>query len=412
MKLNYRELLQKTEDHVNLFYRDHTDENLFYHNHSHAVEVLRNAKKIAEHYHLDDRTFFIVCAAACFADSGYLIKSAESHILESVKLARAFLITLDVNEPDIAAIEKCIVANQIPQKPESFAEEIVCDAELFYLGTSDFAGKNALLRMETEALDAKIADNDWRESSIRFLENHQYHTEYCRLILNTGKANNLTELRNSDETDKIITVTNADLKDTTDENQKAGDGADENKRTGKSNEKDQLLRGTQTMLRITANKNIRISEMADNKASIMITVNSIIISVIFGLLARTLNENQNLIIPAIMLLIVNVGTIIFSVLATRPKIAHGRFTSEDIANRSVNLLYFGSYYKMTFKEYDEGLKEMMNDRDFLYGSLSKDNYWQGKVLGRKYRLLRISYTIFLYGIVASVMAFLIAIIFF
>ena len=88
------------------------------------------------------------------------------------------------------------------------------------------------------------------------------------------------------------------------------------------------------------------------------------------------------------------------------------FTKEEVENRSVNLLYFGTFYKMSFQDYDAGLKEMMEDSDFLYGSLSKDTYSQGMVLGRKYRLLRISYTIFLYGIVAAVLAFSTAVIFF
>ena len=413
MKLNYQELLKKTEEHVNMFFTDNTDENLFYHNQSHTIEVLENTKKIAKHYHLDDRTFFIVCAAACFHDLGNLIKNVESSEIESAKLARAFLINFDVNEADLVAIEKCILATQIPQKPESFTEEIVCDADLYNLGTDDFVEKNKLLRKETGALgNSKIDDYEWTESAIRFLENHQYHTEYCQLLLNTGKAANLIRLRNIQETKINNAETNVDLKGTADGTQGAGESLDNNKSFTKLKEKDPLLRGIETMFRITASKNIRISEMADSKANIMITVNAIIISVIFGLMAGALGENQNLIIPAVLLLIVNVGTIIFSVLATRPKITNGRFTREDVTNRSVNLLYFGSFYKMSFKEYDEGLKEMMYDRDFLYGSLSKDNYWQGRVLGRKYRLLRISYTIFLYGIIAAVFAFSVAIIFF
>lgn len=152
--------------------------------------------------------------------------------------------------------------------------------------------------------------------------------------------------------------------------------------------------------------------MADNKANIMISVNSIIISVVLGLMIRNLEQNNNLIIPTILLLIVNVATIIYSVLATRPKIPDGFFTKEQVENKSVNLLYFGSFYSMDFEEYHEGLKAMMNDSEFLYGTLTKDMFWQGKVLGRKYRLLRISYTIFLYGIIASVLAFTAAVVFF
>ena len=203
-----------------------------------------------------------------------------------------------------------------------------------------------------------------------------------------------------------------DLEGAADVNQKAAEVVVDNKSDDAPKKKDRPSRGIETMFRIVASKNIRISEMADGKANIMISINSIIISVILGLMASSLHDNQNLIIPTIILLAVNVGTIVFSVLATRPKISNGVFTREDVTNRSVNLLYFGSFYKMNFKEFDEGLKEMMDDSEFLYGTLSKDTYWQGKVLGRKYRLLRISYTIFLYGIVASVLAFVTAIIFF
>ncbi|MBC7511222.1 MAG: hypothetical protein H7320_21130 [Ferruginibacter sp.] len=67
---------------------------------------------------------------------------------------------------------------------------------------------------------------------------------------------------------------------------------------------------------------------------------------------------------------------------------------------------------MNFKEYDEGIKKMMADSEFLYGSLTKDIFWQGKVLGRKYRLLRISYSIFMYGLIASVLAYSAAAVFF
>ena len=67
---------------------------------------------------------------------------------------------------------------------------------------------------------------------------------------------------------------------------------------------------------------------------------------------------------------------------------------------------------MTFEEYEEGIQAMMTDQQFLYTSLTKDIYWQGKVLGRKYRLLNICYTVFMYGIVVAVLAFAIAAIFF
>lgn len=409
--MNYQDLLKKTESHVIGFYKDHADANLFYHNQSHAMDILEKTKKIAAHYYLDERTTFITCAAACFSDVSHLIKNGKPQKAESAKLARAFFNSSVLNEKDIVAIEKCILATEIPQNPETLAEKIVCDAALYYLGTAGFMEENALLKKETEAVgNTKIDDNIWITATINLLENHRYHTGYCQLLLDSSKAANLERLRNLPKKAKNVKATIA-LADAVGE-ELVTEAALENLAPDEPKKKNRPRRGVETMFRIVASKNIKISEMADGKANIMISINSIIISVILGLMASTLRENQNLIIPTVILLVVNVGTIIFSVLATRPKIPNGRFTPEDVRNRSVNLLYFGSFYKMNFKEFNEGLKEMMDDSDFLYGTLSKDTFWQGKVLGRKFRLLRISYTIFLYGIVVSVLAFMAAIIFF
>ena len=66
---------------------------------------------------------------------------------------------------------------------------------------------------------------------------------------------------------------------------------------------------------------------------------------------------------------------------------------------------------MDLKDYEYGIRLMMDDSEFLYSSLIKDIYWQGKILGRKFRLLHISYNIFMYGIALSVIAYLAAIFF-
>jgi len=171
------------------------------------------------------------------------------------------------------------------------------------------------------------------------------------------------------------------------------------------------LRGVQTMFKNSSSNHQRLSSMADNKAFIMITVNSIIISVAIGLLIGKFVQNPYLIWPTMLLLGVNIVAIIYSVLATRPNIPNGTFTREQVEKKTVNLLFFGSYYKMSLKEYEYGIRSMMDDSEFLYGSLIKDIYWQGKILGRKFRLLRISYDVFMYGIAVSVIAYLAAVFF-
>ena len=162
------------------------------------------------------------------------------------------------------------------------------------------------------------------------------------------------------------------------------------------------------MLRLTSQNHLKLSEMADHKANILISVNSIIISVILSVLLRKLSEETYLIIPTIIFLIVAVTTIVISILATRPKINEGSFTMTDINEKKTNLLFFGNFYKASYEQYNEAMRSMMLDTDYLYGSLIKDIYYLGVVLGRKYRLIRLAYNIFMVGIVISVLAFAIA----
>ncbi|UII27854.1 DUF5706 domain-containing protein [Fulvivirga maritima] len=171
-------------------------------------------------------------------------------------------------------------------------------------------------------------------------------------------------------------------------------------------------RGIETMFRITSKNHLTLSGMADNKANIMISINSIILSVLVSLLFRKLDDYPNLIIPGIMMVAVCLTTIVFAVLATRPNISSGTFTREDIESRKTNLLFFGNFHSMELDNYMWGMQEMMKDSDFLYGSMIKDIYFLGIVLGKKYRMLRKSYTIFMFGFVAAVIAFIIAFVFF
>ena len=116
-------------------------------------------------------------------------------------------------------------------------------------------------------------------------------------------------------------------------------------------------------------------------------------------------------IPTAIFLVVAVTTIVISIIATRPKISGGTFTSQDVLDKKTNLLFFGNFHKASFEEYNAAMREMMRDTDYLYGSLIKDIYTLGTVLGRKYRLIRLAYNIFMIGIILSVVAFAVAVAF-
>jgi hypothetical protein len=151
--------------------------------------------------------------------------------------------------------------------------------------------------------------------------------------------------------------------------------------------------------------------MADTKANIMISINTIILSIIVGVLFRKIGEYPGLLIPALMLTITCLITIVLAILATRPSISSGKFTHEDIQQKKTNLLFFGNFHQMELKDYEWGMREMMKDYEYLYGSMIKDIYYLGKVLAKKYRLLRLSYTVFMFGFVSSIIGFIIAMMF-
>lgn len=176
----------------------------------------------------------------------------------------------------------------------------------------------------------------------------------------------------------------------------------------KKAKENQTERGINTVFRIMAQTQNNLSQMADSKANILISVNAIILSIVISSLFTELQKNPNLQIPVILLVTLCVVVIVFAILATRPNVNHGTFTQEDIRNKKTNLLFFGNFYKMSLQDYDWAMLEMLNDKNYLYGSIVKDNYFLGVVLAKKYRLLRIAYNIFMYGLIITMIAFAIA----
>ena len=408
--MNYTKLLEHVQHHVLHFFKTQQGEALIYHNITHTEEVAGHAAKIAEYYELHEKNTFIVVTAGWFHDMGYWTGDAAGHEIRGAEMAKAYLTEKEVKEEVIEAVQGCIQATVIPQKPKTFLEQIVCDADLYHFGTDKFSERNKLMRKEVEQRTGqKIDKTEWRKNTIKLLEEHTYQTDYCQGLLNEKKAKNLQKLKEKDleivkEEEPPINLLRYIDKD----KMLAQPEIQEIKKP----KSDRPEKGIETMFRISSNNHQRLSDMADNKAHIMITTTSIIISVLLSILLRKLEDNAYLVFPTILLLTICVITMVFSILATRPTIPHGTFTEEDITDKKVNLLFFGNFYRMSYNDYASGMQAMMNDRDFLYGSLTKDVYSQGVVLGRKYRLLRVGYNVFMFGIVASVFSFVIASIFF
>ena len=105
---------------------------------------------------------------------------------------------------------------------------------------------------------------------------------------------------------------------------------------------------------------------------------------------------------------VNLVSMVFSIISIRPNVTKGLFTREDIEQHKANLLFFGNFHKMKRDDYHWGMNRLMENASFLYSSLIDDIYFLGVVLAKKYRYLRYSYNAFMYGIVIAVIAFIIS----
>jgi predicted metal-dependent HD superfamily phosphohydrolase len=330
--MEYLDILDQVKTHIERAFHSSASDKLVYHNLAHTEHVAKHAVELANYYKLSDKDFFIVLAASWFHDIGYL-EAWEGHEQRGAAAAGIFLKERGVEEEVIAAVKSCIMATKMPQSPKNLLEQIVCDSDLYHLGRDDFKDRNRLMRKETENLLGKSIDRDmWRLGTIKLMEAHSYHTDYCISKLNATKQKNLATLK-----DKL----KKDHKETPDKALEIGKEVTEKK--VKSNRPE---RGIETMFRITSGNHQRLSDMADNKAHIMISTNSIILSVILSILLRRLEDNPQLIIPTMILLVVCVVTMVFSILATRPSVPSGRFTMQDIENKSTNLLFFGNFYRM------------------------------------------------------------------
>jgi predicted metal-dependent HD superfamily phosphohydrolase len=370
--------------------------NYVYHNLAHTQKVIEKTIELAEKLEVDKASLENLQLAALFHDSGF-IKKAENHEQESVKILTHFLQENNVKVNKIEAIASLILATKMGHDPTNDLEKIMTDADCAHLGNKSFEDKTALLRKEWEVTENKnYSDVEWVSINIDFLTNgHKYHTDYDLKNWSKGKDKNLAKLlKNKNKIEE-------DLK----KFKQKKDALDV-----KKNKSDVPERGVETMFRVALKNHMTLSNIADTKANILLSVNAIIVSLsLSNLLPKLDNPSNNyLIFPTVVFITFTVASIILSILATRPNVTQGKFTKEDVANKKVNLLFFGNFHQMELPDFEWGIIEMMQDRDYLYGSLTKDLYFLWLVLNKKYKILRITYTVFMIGIIVSVLTFAIA----
>ncbi|ALM48588.1 phosphohydrolase [Flavobacterium psychrophilum] len=397
-------LVQKAENHVFGLFKDKLSPDYIYHNFNHTLRVVNNARSIAKAEGVGEDDTEALVLAAWFHDAGY-IEGPLNHEERSGVMAVEFLTANGYTTTNAQHVADLIKVTKLGAEPQTRDEKIMRDADCSHFSDENYCNLSQLLREEWKITQGKtFTDLEWALINRNVLiHEHRFYSDYGKETLQPLKEANIARLQN------IIYELQSEKKSEVKDNQ-AKKEKKEKKEKEKLDKETKPDRGIDTMFKVTLTNHTRLSEIADSKANILLSVNAIIISVSLSTLVPKLDSpsNAHLVMPTFILIFFSVVSIVFAILSTRPKVTSGTFTRKDIEDRKVNLLFFGNFYKMPLAEYEWAVNEMMKDREYLYGSMIKDLYFLGLVLNRKYKLLRMTYAIFTVGILSSVAAFVYA----
>lgn len=372
-------IVEATRDYVHEKLSGELPGTFVYHSWGHTDYVHRKAKKFAEQENVSEEEMEILEIAVYFHDVGY-IDGAEGHEKRSAIEAERFLQQHAYPQDKIELIKSLILKTKANfEEDHTLLEGIIVDADCAHLARNKYMEQSELLKNEIELTqDVHYTEMEWIEKNIRFFTTvHRYKTPYVITNLGPKKHKNLLEL--TDRKQKIET----------------------------KKQMRKLGRGVETLFRVQLKNHVDLSAIADSKANILLSINAIIISIALSGILPKLDKASNafLVLPTFMLLFFSVVSIILSILSTRPQITKGKITREDILNNKTNILFFGNFYRLSLRDFEWGIDHLIENENALYKSLTKDLYYLGLVLERKYRLLKITYNVFMLGLILSIVTF-------
>ena len=365
-----------------------------YHNwkHTHGVyDVVRDFINEIPEFNEEQSKYLKL--AALFHDIGYL-ETFHEHEARGAEIATEFLNEHNEDNKCINEVARVIKATKLNHTPTDLLERVIVDADMSHLGSEsyfDTAFKDLRLEIK-QCSDQEFSDKGWIQNCYDFLSSHEYLTPYAKKKYHTIKEKNINKL-----SEKLKEIK---------EKKKA------KKKMNKSKDKEEKnpLKGVETMFKIALRNHVDLSAIADKKANTLISVNAIIISIVLSALFPKLDSNPFLFYPSVTILVGSFFTIILAILSTIPKITHGHISKRDVQDKKGNLLFFGNFHEMKLEDYLWGVERLMESKEYIYSSMTRDLYFLGKVLNRKYILLRWSYYIFMLGLLLSILIFVFKII--
>lgn len=391
-----QEILRKASNYVFSLFKESLSKKLVYHNYKHTFEIVKEARALGEEYKLNDADMEVLLLAAWFHDTGY-IDTYVGHEERSVDIAATFLNEEGYPEERIQVITDCIMATQSEQPSATLLQEILADADISNIGKENFFANAELLRVEWEIYQNRFfSDAEWARFQLDFLLSMRFKTEAAQRRLGDQLTANIQEQR-----DRLSAFTKKHKK----------------KEKKQRETLAQPKRGIETMFMATYNNHMTLSSIADNKANMMISLNAVILSVIItylgaktSVLGTEFTRNPILMVPVGTLLLTTVGSVVSAIMSAQPDVTSFKIRPNKVTPKKVNILFFGNFTRLPLDDFQAGMHEIMREKDALYSNMITDIYYLGDVLSKKYRLLRVSYTIFMIGLILTVISFLIAIV--
>jgi predicted metal-dependent HD superfamily phosphohydrolase len=392
--MDNQKLVTQASEFIFQLFKRKLSKKLVYHNYRHTFETVNEAHKLGEKRGLPADELQDLVLAAWFHDTGY-VKTYIGHEEESVHYAREWLEQQNYPAERIDRIADLIIATKHGIDPKAGLQELLVDADIANIGKETFFATAELLRVEWEIFQDKFfTDQEWAQFQMDFLLSTNFHSVEAQHEYAGQLGINIQEQRNQ---------LNKELKKKKKQDKK------------KQETHAQPKRGIETMFRNTYRTHLNLSAIADNKANMMISLNAIIISVVITYLSAKTSvtgtefaHHRSLLIPVGTLLLTTLGSIIFAIISAQPDVTSftlKKKSNDKINTRKVNLLFFGNFTKIALEDFQRGMNEIMRDKKSLYNNMITDIYYLGEVLDRKYKILRISYTIFMVGLVLTVIAF-------
>lgn len=349
-----------------------------YHDLKHTLSVRDATQELGSRYRLSDEEMELLELAGLFHDTGFT-KTYVGHEDVSKEIATDFLQNTNFPKDKIATVKRLIEVTKVGVEPELLLEKIIKDADFNTNGTT-YEEKSAALRKEWEVFNhQQMSDEEWAVNGLEFWESHRFYTGEAQALYGESKRKTLKNLK------KIVEKFRPKIEDL--------DFA-----ISKS-------KSAQMMFKTTLRNQIDLTNIADNKANIMLSINSLLITIGIPMLGSNLKEHPNLVYPAVVLLLTCILSIVFATLATRPVKMLGLTDLNAIDKGNTNLFFFGNFFKMSREDYMKGLMRVMQTEENIDMSIVNDLYFLGRTLGNKYHRLRITYQIFMFGMVATVATF-------